>query len=227
MSSLFGNPPNNISAKLEPFRLCVPEDELLKFKELLKLSEIGPKTWWNTQNDPQFGVSREWLIEAKETWLHHFDWREHENHLNEFPNFKTVVEDPEAGLVDIHFAALFSAKEDAIPVVFLHGFPASFMEFIPMMQLLVKKYTPESLPYHIIVPSLPDYGLSGGSTRNTEMTVATAARIMNQLMIDLGFGKGYIAQGGDLGSMIARVISVNHEECKAFHSTIDPSPGVI
>ncbi|KAJ5334926.1 epoxide hydrolase [Penicillium brevicompactum] len=217
MSSPFGNPPNKISAKLEPYRLSVPEEELRRFTELLRLSEIGPETWWNTQNDPQFGVSREWLIKAKETWLHHFDWREHENLLNEFPNFKIIVEDPEAGLIDVHFAALFSAKEDAVPVVFLHGFPASFMEFIPMMQLLVKNYSPETLPYHIIVPSLPDYGLSGGSTRNTEMSVVAAARIMNQLMVDLGFGKGYIAQGGDLGSMIARIMSVNHAECKAFH----------
>lgn len=221
MSSPFGSPPNNVTAKLEPYRLCVPEDELRRFTEPLRLSEIGPETWWNTQNDPQFGVSREWLIKAKQTWLHHFDWREHENLLNEFPNFKITVEDSEAGSVGIHFAALFSAKEDAVPVVFFHGFPASFMEFIPMMQLLVNNYSPETLPYHIIVPSLPDYGLSGGSTRNTEMSVVAAARIMNQLMVDLGFGKGYIAQGGDLGSMIARIMSENHAECKAFHGTIN------
>ncbi|CAG8218983.1 unnamed protein product [Penicillium salamii] len=217
MSSPFGIPPKNISANLEPFQLRVPEDELLRFKNLLTLSEIGPETWWNTQEDPQLGISRDWLIDAKETWLQKFDWRKHEDQINEFPNFKTVVEDSEAGLVDIHFTALFSAREDAIPVIFLHGFPSSFMEFLPMMKLLTEKHTRETIPYHIIIPSLPDYGLSGRPIQNTEMTVATSARIMNKLMVDLGFGSGYVAQGGDLGSMIVRVMSVNHSECKAFH----------
>jgi pimeloyl-ACP methyl ester carboxylesterase len=222
MSSPFGIPPRKIAGKLKPCKLHVSESELFKFRELLSLSEIGPETWWNTQNDPQFGVSHKWLTEAKETWLHSFNWREHEDYLNKFPSFKVAVDDVEAGLVTIHFAALFSTKEDAIPVVFLHGFPASFMEFLPMMQLLAEKYTPETLPYHIIVPSLPDYGLSGGSTRNIEMTIAQSARIINQLMIELGFGKGYVAQGGDLGSMLARVMSVDYKECKAFHGMMNP-----
>jgi hypothetical protein len=219
----YGIPPKNLSGKLDPFKLRVSDNELSRFQELLRLSEIGPATWWNTQKDPQFGISREWLIEAKEAWLHRFNWREHEDRLNQFPNFKISIEDTEAGLIDIHFTALFSTKEDAIPVVFLHGFPASFMEFLPMMQLLVEKYTPETLPYHIIVPSLPDYALSGGASRNTEMTIAQSARIMNQLMVNLGFGAGYVAQGGDLGSMLARVMSVHHVECKAFHSMFAPS----
>jgi microsomal epoxide hydrolase len=223
MSSPFGIPPKSISGNLEPFKLCVSENEVSRFLELLRLSEIGPATWWNTQKDSQFGVSREWLIEAKETWLHRFNWREHEDRLNQFPNFKIAVKDVEAGLIDIHFTALFSTKKDAIPVVFLHGFPASIMEFLPIMQLLSERYTPETLPYHIIVPSLPDYGLSGGGNRTTEMTIAQSARIMNQLMVDLGFGEGYAAQGGDLGSMLARVMSVHHKECKAFHGTLNSS----
>lgn len=86
-----------------------------------------------------------------------------------------------------------------------------------MMELLVKKYTPNTLPYHIIVPSLPDYGLSSGPTQNVEVTLEQAARAMNQLMIDLGFGHGYVAQGGDVGFMLARLMSTRFTECKAFH----------
>ncbi|KAJ5624637.1 epoxide hydrolase [Penicillium lagena] len=217
MLSSFNTPPKNVSGTLEAFTLHVPEEDLSKFQELLKLSEIGPATWWNTQQDSQFGVSREWLSQAKNTWLNKFTWRDHEHSINKFPNFKIAISDEEAGQVDIHFAALFSKRKDAIPVIFLHGFPASFMEFLPMMQLLADRYTPETLPYHIIVPSLPDYGLSGSPTTDVEMTLTQAARIMNQLMLDLGFVDGYAAQGGDLGSMLARIMSVQYEECKAFH----------
>lgn len=100
-----------------------------------------------------------------------------------------------------------------------HGFPSSFVEFLPMLELLVQKYTPESLPYHVIVPSLPDYGLSRSASQQAEMTLDQAARIMNQLMLDLGFGQGYVVQGGDLGSMLSRIMSVEYESCKAFHGT--------
>jgi hypothetical protein len=88
-----------------------------------------------------------------------------------------------------------------------------------MLQLMVEKYSPGTLPYHVIVPSLPDYCLSGGASENVEMTIDRAARIMNRLMLDLGFGDGYIAQGGDLGSMLARIMSVQYNACKAFHGT--------
>lgn len=218
MAAKFNVPPKSL-ANLRPFELHIPENEVVEFKNLLKLSKIGPATWWNQQNNSQFGVSREWLIKAKETWLTSFDWRIHEEYVNKFPNFKIAVQDFEVGEIDIHFVALFSAKHDAIPIICMHGFPSSFADFLPMMDLLADKYTPETLPYHIIVPSLPDYGLSGTRTPNTEMTLERSARIMNQLMMDLGFGGGYIAQGGDLGSLLARIMSAEYETCKAFHRT--------
>lgn len=216
----FNSLPANMPGKPEPFTLHVPDKELSEFHELLKLSRIAPATWWNQHNDGRFGVSREWLARAKETWLTAFSWRQHESRINRFPNFKMAISDPEAGHVDIHFLALFSSKKDAMPFVFLHGFPGSFLEMLPVMELLCERYkhTPETtLPYHIIVPSLPGYGLSGGPSENVEMTLDLAARIMHQLMMDLGFGDGYVAQGGDLGSMLARIMSAKYSECKALH----------
>lgn len=43
-----------------------------------------------------------------------------------------------------------------------------------------------------------------------------SARIM-KLMIGLGFESGYIAQGGDIGSYVSRILAANHGECKAIH----------
>lgn len=46
---------------------------------------------------------------------------------------------------------------------------------------------------------------------------------MNQLMIDLGFGRnGYIAQGGDIGSDLARRMAKLRPECKAVHRKMKP-----
>jgi microsomal epoxide hydrolase len=219
MENQFGLLPASINRKPEPFTLNVSDEDLSEFRDLLKLSKIGPTTWWNRHSDHRFGVSHEWLTQAKETWLSSFDWRKHEENINRFPNFKIGIEDSDAGQIEIHFAALFSKNPNAVPVLFLHGYPGSFVEFLPMMQLLADKYTPETIPYHIVVPSLPDYGLSGSASKDVEMTLSRAARIMNQLMTELGFGTGYVAQGGDLGSMLVRILSVDYEACKAFHGS--------
>ncbi|PKK53464.1 hypothetical protein CI102_2082 [Trichoderma harzianum] len=217
MTRHFNVTPTNMPGKPEPFTMHVPEEKLSEFHELLKLSKIGPATWWNQHNDRRFGVSREWLSQAKEIWLETFDWRQQEARINRFPNFKMTVDDPESGEIEVHFLALFSSKTDAIPFIFLHGFPGSVFELLPMMELLLDKYTPATLPYHVIVPSLPNYGLSGSPSKDVEMNLEQAARIMHQLMIDLGFSKGYVAQGGDLGSILARIMSTRYKECTAFH----------
>lgn len=126
--------------------------------------------------------------------------------------------DDEAGTFDIHFVALFSKRPDAVPVIFIHGWPGSFLEFLPMSQLFKQKYSPDTLPYHIIVPSLPGFTLSNMPLLNQDFSQVDAARVLNRLMVDLGFRSGYVAQGGDIGSRVARVLGVNHPECKGEHS---------
>ncbi|EAW25566.1 epoxide hydrolase family protein [Aspergillus fischeri NRRL 181] len=217
MACDFGNIPRNIPGKPQVFSLHVPDQDVADFRALLKLSKIGPRTWWNEHMDGSFGVSRHWLIKAKDIWLNDFDWRQQEANINSFPNFKIAVNNPEHGQLSVHFVALFSARPDAVPIIFMHGWPGSFLEFFPMLNIMTKKYTPESLPYHVIVPSLPGYGLSADIGHEKEFTLDSAAQVMNQLMIDLGFGKGYVAQGGDVGSTLSLILLRKYKGCKAAH----------
>lgn len=123
----------------------------------------------------------------------------------------------------IHFLALFSKKSDAIPLIFLHGWPGSILEFLGMLTVIKKQYpNPEDLPYHIIVPSLPGYAFSSSPPIDRDFKADNMAPVMNALMVALGFGSGYIAQGGDLGSFIARQLGVENEECKGIFA-IHPS----
>lgn len=45
-------------------------------------------------------------------------------------------------------------------------------------------------------------------------TTSDASRILNQVMVNLGFENGYVAQGGDVGSRIARTLGTNYDSCK-------------
>ncbi|KAF1851359.1 epoxide hydrolase-like protein [Cucurbitaria berberidis CBS 394.84] len=201
------SPPNSA----QPFALHVSDQALSEWRQLLQLSKLGPDTYEGRQEDRRFGITHKWLSEAKDYWLNQYDWRKQEAHINSFPNYKMQIEE-----IDLHFVALFSEKKDAIPIVFLHGWPGSFIEFLPMLQLIGKQYSAKDLPYHIIVPSLPGYTLSSSGPADKNWTMEDTARIINQLMLNLGFEK-YIAQGGDVGSFEAMILSQGYDTCVGVH----------
>lgn len=63
------------------------------------------------------------------------------------------------------------------------------------MDRLRNSHTPESLPYHVVVPSLPGYGFSSQPPLDCDFRLEDVARILNRLMVSLGLGTGYVAQG--------------------------------
>ncbi len=93
-----------------------------------------------------------------------------------------------------------------------------------IFQLVKDRYTPETLPYLIIAPSLPGYTLSSGPPTSKDFGYQDAARILDRLMSMLGFGDGYIAQGGDVGSGVARIMGATYQGCKGVLFTLSQSP---
>lgn len=94
--------------------------------------------------------------------------------------------------------------------------PGSFLEFLPLLSLFREKYDPSTLPYHFIIPSLPGFTFSGGPPVDTNWSCHDMARVVNQLMINLGFGTGYTVQGGDVGSRVGRYLAVKYDACKGW-----------
>ncbi|KAL2865843.1 epoxide hydrolase family protein [Aspergillus lucknowensis] len=219
MSAPFTKFPSTAKITPCPFRIAIPDEQLSELKTLIKLSKVGPQTYENLQQDRRFGVTHEWISARREEWLNKFDWRATEAHVNSFPQYTTEIE----GLT-IHFAALFSEKPDAIPIVLLHGWPGSYFEFLPLLQLYRDQFAPNTLPYHLIVPSLPGYVFSSGPPLDKNWGNADSARIIDQLMQGLGVGGGYVAQGGDIGSTVARLLGSGYDGCKAVHLNFCPIP---
>ena len=54
-------------------------------------------------------------------WATKYDWRKHEAYLNNFPQFKLLVNG-----IDLHFVHLRSSDPDAVPLLLSHGWPGSF-----------------------------------------------------------------------------------------------------
>ena len=146
--------------------------------------------------------------------LHNLKYNER---INSYNNYTVDIE--HLGYkFHVHFLALFSKKADAVPLLLMHGWPGSFMEFLAVVDEFKQKYDENNLPFHIIVPSLPGYAYSNGPPTDQNFNVEGMAVVMDKLMQGLGLGSGYIAQGGDIGSFVARVLYTTAESCKAIHS---------
>ncbi|RKK11549.1 hypothetical protein BFJ66_g14711 [Fusarium oxysporum f. sp. cepae] len=215
--------PYTVPEVARPFTLRISDEDCSRLRELLRLSRVGPTTWENQHQDGRYGISHQWLTSTKDYWQNEFDWRAQEARINSLPNYKISVQnDAGKGDIDLHFVGLFSQKDDAIPIVLLHGWPGSFLEFIPTLELLQKKYESASLPYHVIIPSLPGYTLSSGPSETEAWNSQDAARMINKAVMSLGFSR-YAVQGGDVGSLIASTLATTYDSVAAIHLNLLPS----
>ncbi|KAF2093297.1 alpha/beta-hydrolase [Rhizodiscina lignyota] len=215
MANAFRSIPATAKVQPSPFKISITEEKLAAFTQLVKLSELGPETYECLHEDGKYGLPRKWLAAAKQEWEESFDWRKHEAYYNSFPHFIMPVMQGDDSF-SVHFVALFSDNPDALPIMFLHGWPGSFLEFLGLLALLKKRYSPETLPYHIIVPSLPGWAFSSPPPLNRDFKLEDMAEIMNGLMNNLGLS-GYVVQGGDIGSYVARVMAAAYHQCRAVH----------
>ena len=78
------------------------------------------------------GVPPSHARELAAYWAGGFDWSAQQAFLNSFPQFTTTVDGQ-----TIHFVHVRSAEAGAMPLVLLHGYPSSFVEFTRMIGPLV------------------------------------------------------------------------------------------
>lgn len=103
--------------------------------------------------------------------------------------------------VPLHFFHHRSPRADAIPLLFIHGWPGSFLEVQKLIDPLTNP--PAGAPaFHVIAPDIPGFGFSPAPTA-PGFGLIEAAAVFNALMHQLGYTR-YVVQGGDFGSHTAR-----------------------
>ena len=148
-------------------------------------------------------------------WEEGFDWKAQEAKLNALPNFHQAVKIDGFGELDIHYLHQRSESvPDAIPLLFCHGWPGSYIEVTKMLAAL--KQSTNGVSFHVVAPSLPNFGWSEGPKKRG-FGLAQYAETCHRLMQALGY-RQYVTQGGDWGFYITRAIGLLYpESCLASH----------
>jgi pimeloyl-ACP methyl ester carboxylesterase len=136
-------------------------------------------------------------------WQDEYDLGRIEERLNTLPQFKTEIDG-----VDIHFIHVRSQHEDALPLVMTHGWPGSVIEMLdsvgPLTDPTAHGGSAEDA-FHLVLPSLPGYGLSAEPVE-IGWDLGRTARAWAELMSRLGY-TSYVAQGGDVGAGVSDAMS--------------------
>ncbi|GGD79074.1 epoxide hydrolase family protein [Paenibacillus nasutitermitis] len=181
---------------IQTFRINTPQahlDDLNKRLMMTRWPDEIPGSGWN------YGAPLSFVKEMAEYWRTSFDWRKQEERLNELPQCTTTIDG-----TNIHFFHIQSPEPDAMPLMLIHGWPGSPVEFLDLIGPLTDptSYGGDAADsFHLVIPSIPGFGLSGPTTE-VGWTSARAAKALAELMTLLGYER-YGVQGGDMGAMIA------------------------
>ncbi|KAI0905512.1 microsomal epoxide hydrolase [Ustulina deusta] len=162
-------------------------------------------------------------------WAEKYDWRKAEAELNKLPHFTTTLQATGFEPLSVHFVHVRSSRADAVPLLFSHGWPGSFLEATKLLQPLAEPGDAAHPAFHVVAPSLPGYGFSEGSRRRG-FGADQHGEVFHQLMLRLGYDE-YATQGGDWGFIITRAMGRRYapKHIKAQHLNMDhyPQPSLL
>ncbi|KAF2734453.1 alpha/beta-hydrolase, partial [Polyplosphaeria fusca] len=185
---------------IRDFKIEVPAEKIERLKQKLALTDLPDETegvGW-TRGAPLADIAR-----LTQHWSTSYDWRATERHLNSFPNYMASIEVEGFGAVDVHFLHKQSAVKNAIPLLFVHGWPGSFIEVTKLLPLLTDNGA-EGPSFHVVAPSLPNFGFSP-AIKQPDFGIKQYSEVCHKLMLALGYDQ-YVSQGGDWGWIITRAM---------------------
>lgn len=163
------------------------------------------------------GVPSNEISTIVDFWTNEYNWTAVQNALNaQYHHFTTTVpplNDSNTVFPDptpLHFVHHSSSRSDAIPLLFIHGWPGSFLEVGNILADLVEPSNSSDPAFHVVAPSIPGFGFSPAPTIPGFGLIETGAAF-HQLMLQLGYER-YVIQGGDFGSHTARYMGAAYPD---------------
>lgn len=203
-----------MASPIESFKINVADSAIKSLKD-----KLGLTTWPDEvdfSNDWNYGAPLADIKRLATYWKDGFDWRAHERKLNQLPQFTTTINIDGFGDLQIHFLHEKSPNPSSIPLLFSHGWPGSFLEAVKILPLLTSPTNSAQPSFHVVAPSLPNFGFSSAVTK-PGFTIQHYAEVCHKLMQQLGYTR-YATQGGDWGFAVTRMMGLLYPtHCLASH----------
>lgn len=178
---------------IKRFTIDIPQADIDDLKQRLALSRFPEEK----TNDWTCGAPVSYLQKIANYWNTEFNWKKQEAWLNQYPQYIANINGQ-----PIHFLHIQSADANAIPLMLIHGFPSSFVEFIKIIDLLSNS---SQHAFHLIIPSIPGFGFSI-PTGDQSWDMIKIASVFAELMTTLGYEK-FAIHGTDMGAGITGILS--------------------
>jgi len=179
--------------KIQSFKIKIPDTRINDLHERIKKTIWPPAIPGQNYGGPELTTMKELAKKALR-----FDWRKEEAELNKLPHFKTEIDGQ-----TIHFIHVKSRETNAIPLLLMHGWPGSIVEFLDHIEPLtdpVNHGGKAEDAFDVVIPSLPGFAFSG-PTKEAGWNNARIGKAFIELMGRLGYDK-FALQGGDAGAVI-------------------------
>uniref|UniRef100_A0A0W0F6L9 stearoyl-CoA 9-desaturase n=1 Tax=Moniliophthora roreri TaxID=221103 RepID=A0A0W0F6L9_MONRR len=196
-----------------PYQISISDSLITALRQKLDLvrfpDEIDNAGW-------EYGAPLQDIKRLVSRWKDGYDWKKHEKYLNdELPQFTRDINVDGFGTLNVHYVhKKCQVVENAIPLLFVHGWPGSFVEVRKILPLLTQG-TPS---FHVVAVGLPGFGFSEGAKKKG-FSIGQYAEVSHKLMLALGYNE-YVTQGGDWGYIITRTIAATYgpSHVKAWHT---------
>jgi len=157
----------------------------------------------------EYGTELGYMQDLVQYWLHQYDWREQEQQLNQFDQFRAEVDGIEA-----HFIHQQGKGPDPIPLLLLHGYPWSIMMFkqiIPLLTDPVAHGGNAEDSFTVVAPCLIGFGLSAAA-QEQGFQFERQADLFRNLMVDCLDYSRFGVQGGDWGGIMCSPLGYKYPE---------------
>lgn len=151
----------------------------------------------------EYGFNSDHLTKIINYWSNNYNWTARQAYLNALPQFKTNIYGLDVHFIHVNPSISVSKKTFTVPLLLLHGWPGSVVEFYKIIPILTSQES--DIVFEVIAPSLPGYGFSDASVK-PGMGPAQMGQLFVKLMQRLGHEKFYV-QGGDWGAVIIEAIA--------------------
>lgn len=136
-------------------------------------------------------------------WAKNYSWADVQSGINEkYSQYTTTVQSgPNFTYpVPLHFVHHRSSRSDAIPLLMLHGWPSSFLEWDKVIGPLTSPPSSSLPAFDVVAPDLPGHGFSP-APQNPGLGPREIGQAFDDLMHQLGYTR-YSIYTTDLGTFV-------------------------